>query len=256
MKRLHLFEFEDQSWFPGWLRECLTRLINVLHKLVNTEELLTKEIQKLLDQTNYKNIVDLCSGSGGPMPEVYKKLNKDDKISITLTDLYPDKITAGKINSLGSGLYYHKEPIDATQAIELKGVKTMISSFHHMKPMKALEILKISQDKKQPILIYEISDNSFPSFLWWIVIPINIITCLIITPMARPMTWQQLVFTYLIPIIPICFAWDGAVSNARTYTDSDLKLLLSNLPKNNYRWNIFKLGEKQKKIILTGIPLN
>ncbi|MCX2743296.1 hypothetical protein OO013_05435 [Mangrovivirga sp. M17] len=254
MKRIHLFEFEDQSWFPGWLRKCLTRLIKVLHTLVKTEDLLTKELLKLLDDSQYKNIVDLCSGSGGPMPEVYKKLNKEEKISMTLTDLYPDKQAAKEINSNNSSLYYHKEPIDATQAIELKGIKTMISSFHHMKPQKALEILKISQNKNQPILIYEISDNSFPAFLWWAPIPLNIITCLFITPLVRPMTWQQLVFTYFIPIIPICFAWDGAVSNARTYTEDDLKELLSEIPDNNYKWEIFKTGKKYKKLCLKGVP--
>jgi hypothetical protein len=50
------------------------------------------------------------------------------------------------------------------------------------------------------------------------------------------MSWQQLVFTYIIPIIQICFAWDGAVSNARTYTLSDLDKLLHGLETSTYRW--------------------
>jgi len=32
MKRIHLFEFEDFSWFPNWLRVRMTRLIVVMHR--------------------------------------------------------------------------------------------------------------------------------------------------------------------------------------------------------------------------------
>ncbi len=50
------------------------------------------------------------------------------------------------------------------------------------------------------------------------------------------MTVRQLVFTYIVPIIPLCFAWDGAVSYARTYTLDDLDELLSGLRSEDYRW--------------------
>jgi len=38
MKRIQLFEFEDFNWFPNWLRKCLTRMMVVMHKLLNTSE--------------------------------------------------------------------------------------------------------------------------------------------------------------------------------------------------------------------------
>lgn len=72
--------------------------------------------------------------------------------------------------------------------------------------------------------------------------------------MARPFTWQQLLFTYLIPIIPICFAWDGAVSNARTYTLSDMELLLEGLESDDYTWEKGVIDGKSKKLYLLGLP--
>ena len=37
-------------------------------------------------------------------------------------------------------------------------------------------ILKQAFDSRQGILVFEISDNSFPKWLWWIAIPVNIIS--------------------------------------------------------------------------------
>lgn len=68
------------------------------------------------------------------------------------------------------------------------------------------------------------------------------------------MTWQQLIFTYLIPIIPICFAWDGAVSNARTYTLQDMDILLEDLKIPDYTWKKGIIKGKSKKLYLIGVP--
>lgn len=56
------------------------------------------------------------------------------------------------------------------------------------------------------------------------------------TPFVKPLTWRQLVFTYLIPIIPICYAWDGQASLPRMYAANDIDELLNGLGKNNYYW--------------------
>ena len=110
------------------------------------------------------------------------------------------------------------------------------------------------KESKEPICIYEISNNSHPTFLWWMEIPIIFIMALVITPFVRPLTWKQLIFTYLIPIIPLCFAWDGAVSNVRTYTLEDLDILLEGLESENYKWEKGKIKKKANKIYLLGIP--
>lgn len=62
-----------------------------------------------------------------------------------------------------------------------------------------------------------------------LVIPINFVIAFFITPLTRPMSWQQLVFTYLIPVIPLFFAWDGSVSSARPYALRDMDKLLHGL---------------------------
>jgi hypothetical protein len=131
----------------------------------------------------------------------------------------------------------------------------MVSSMHHMKPNVARQILKNAKESNQPILIFEISDNSPPIFLWWLAIPIAFVTSLFVTPMVRPMSWKQVVFTYLIPILPLFIAWDGAVSNARTYTLEDMEILIQGQSDENYQWEKGKIkGKGGNKVYLLGIP--
>jgi len=259
MKRIHLFELEDFSWFPNWLRTCMTRLIIVMHRLAGTSEDLAEVVAEALQASGTNKIVDLCSGSGGPMPEVVEILEEKydlKNIELTLTDLYPNLEAARRFNSKADNISYQTQPIDATNvSSDTQGLRTMICSFHHIKPDKAKQILAAAQTDRQPICIYEISDNSAPILLALLLsLPITFVMCFFITPFARPFTWQQFVFTYLIPIIPLCYAWDGAISNVRTYTLKDMDELLEGLNTENYVWKKDIIKGKMKKIYLIGLP--
>lgn len=263
MKRIHVFEFEDQNWFPDWIRVRMTRMIVVVHRLLGTSDTLATLLADLMKKTNSQEIIDLCSGSGGPMLDVIEKLRDEHGIKdakITLTDLYPNKDLAQQLNTDNKPfISYETQAVDATKLNQnQKGLRTMICSLHHMKPAIARAILKDAKEAHQPICIYEISDNSMPpTWLWWIGLPFNFIFALFVSAGVRPMSWQQIVFTYLIPIIPICFAWDGAVSNVRTYTMSDMDELLEGLHADNYTWEKGTVkGKGGNKLYLQGIPLS
>ncbi len=260
MKRIHLFEFEDYPWFPNMLRTCMTRYIMAFHKLLGSAEELSELIARAFKHTKSHKVIDLCSGAGGPMLEVIQILRKKHGINdlqFTFTDLYPNLKAAKNINGNGdSNVTYLTEPVNASGlGKDNDGVRTMVCSMHHMKPDIARSILKDAQEARQPICVFEISDNSFPAWIWWIAFPINIITTLLLTPLVRPMTWQQLVFTYIIPILPICIAWDGAVSNARTYTLKDMDILLEGLESEHYQWEKDTIKGKAKKLYLLGLPI-
>lgn len=231
-----------------------------MHKLLDTNHELAKLVNKALQSTSKPSVIDLCSGSGGPMIALAKTLKKDFQIkdlTIILTDLFPNRELARIINQDDDPtVFYLTIPVDATNVpADLLGVRTMVCCFHHMKPDTARGILENVRDMKQPICIYEISDNSFPRSLWWIALPLNFIMSFLITPFVRPLSWEQILFTYLIPVIPICFAWDGAVSNARTYTLEDLDILLDGLETEDYKWEKGRITGKAKKLFLLGTPL-
>ena len=257
MKRIHLFEFEDLAWFPNSLRICLTRLIMVMHKKFKTSEDMAILLARLIKNTNTKKIIDLCSGSGGPMLDTISLLRNTHnlkEVELVLSDLYPDLEAAKRINN--NHISYRTTPLDATNLdASIKGIVTMVGSFHHMKPNLAKSILAEAQRKKQPICIMEIN-KKFPVFLWWFFIPLSTILCLFITPLVRPLTLKQIIFTYIIPIIPLCFAWDAVITSGRIYRLEDLDKLLHGLDDDSYTWEKGIIKGTSEKIYLMGYKKN
>jgi hypothetical protein len=247
VKRLELFEFEDYEWLPKVIRNGITNLLMVLHRMAGTSDVIVKLIEEMREKSKFNQLVDMGSGSGGPMFEVIKKLNsksEDDKFDLVLSDYYPNVQTVEKINTQKiANVSYLADSLDATDLSEApEGLKTMIASFHHMNPQKAKGILKSAEKNRQPILIYEIAKNNVPTLLWWILLPISlvilILMSLVMTLFVRPFTFKQLFFTYLIPIIPIIYAWDGQASMMRTYTFDDIEKLLGEERSIDYVWSV------------------
>jgi len=263
MKRMQLFEFEDQSWFPNWLRVRVTRFIVAMHRLLGSAHQLAELLDRALKHTETAHIRDLCSGSGGPMLDALTILRRDHGrrgVKLTFSDLYPNLDAAREINAgADPDVRYETAPVDAANPGDpggtgAGGVRTMICSMHHMPADVARGILAAAQRSGQPFCMFEISDNSFPAPLWWIALLPNFLMVFFVTPLVRPMTWQQLVFTYICPILPALIAWDGAVSNARTYTLSDLDELLEGLHADDYVWEKGTIGGPAKKLYLLGLP--
>ena len=266
MKRIQLFEFEDFGWFSGWLRVCMTNLIVILQKIIGVPELLANLIADILKKKSLSSIVDLGSGSGGAMPEVMDSLHEIEgleQVTLTMTDLFPNNQMLKKFNTDAlDKICYLESSVDATNiATAPEGLKTMVNCFHHMPPKKARAILESAQRTNQPLLIYEMGDNNIPLLIWWLLLPISLIILIIMvlfmTPFVKPLTWRQIVFTYLIPIIPICYAWDGQASLPRMYTLKDLDHLLEGLGSENYIWqkgHAKKKNGKKQGTYLLGLP--
>lgn len=266
MKRIQLFEFEDFSWFPSWLRTCMTNLIMVFHRMMGISEVLSDLIKDVLEKQKLSKIVDLGSGSGGAMPEVLKNIHQTpdfENVELLMTDLYPNKEIVRQYNSSSdSRISYHESPVDATNfSTAPKGLKTMMNSFHHMPPKAARKILESAYANCQPLLIYEMVENKIPLLVWWIMLPLGllivIIMTLFMTPFVKPLAWKQLLFTYLIPVIPICYAWDGQVSMPRMYAMKDYDILLEGLHSEDYKWEkgyATKKNGKKSGTFLIGLP--
>ncbi|MBM7118035.1 class I SAM-dependent methyltransferase [Archangium primigenium] len=262
MKRMSLFEFEDFRWFPGGLRECLTLYIAALHRVLGTERILAPLLARALNAAATDRIVDLCSGGGGPLLPTTARLAADHGLrpSVTLTDLYPNTDAATRINAAGDSarVRYFPSPVDAGRVPDtLQGVRTVICGFHHMPPPVARRILQDAFEKRQALCVLEMSDNAHPRWLWWTAIPASILMVLLLTPFVRPLRLRQVLFTYALPVLPLIIAWDGAVSNARTYTEEDLRELLVGLAAPDYQWDIAHPrapGAPATMLTLVGLP--
>lgn len=257
MKRIQLFEFEDMKNLPSWIRASVTDLIVVLNKMMGIDKVLAELIRKQLKLQQLNTVVDLGSGSGGVMPLVHRELSNEDaigKVALIMTDLYPNKEAIDQFSQMEDNISYFSRPVNATElSYTPQGLKTMVNCFHHMPVPTARDILKSAQENKQPLLIYEMSDNKIPTLAWWLFLPVSLVIMVLMvvfmTPFVRPFTFRRFIFTYLIPVIPLVYAWDGQASMPRTYSLSDYDELLLDLPEvADYRWEKdYALDAKGKK---------
>ena len=246
MKRVHVLEVEDLSWFPTWLRTCLTNNLIIFARLLGVNAVLGQLVVDALKKAKLTKIVDLGSGSGGPLPEIHKTISGQEGFEHTkleLSDKYPNPKAIEFFNQpTNTNVHYRQQSIDATQLDTVgPGLKTMVNCFHHMRPPQARAILKSAVEHREPILIYEMGGHvTLPFPLWLLGLPVGFtfifIVGIVTSALVRPVTWKHLFFTYAVPVIPLFFAWDGQASMARMYRNTDLDELLSGLESSDYNW--------------------
>lgn len=199
-------------------------------------------IKQCLYHTAHKQVIDLCSGGGGPLLQVEKHLVKGTgyEVPITLSDKYPNIDAFEIIRSSRRNFNYITSPVDAANVPgEYTGVRTMYSAFHHFKPQKAKAILQDAVDAGMPIAIFDGGDKNILSILGIIILhPIVFFFC---TPFFRPFRLSRIFFTYIIPLIPLCTVWDGVISILRLYQPKDLLKLANEINAKDYHWEAGKL---------------
>ena len=115
------------------------------------------------------------------------------------------------------------------------------------------KILQNAIDSQSAIGVFEAQERNIKSLIFMLLSPINV---LLMTPFIKPFKIGRIIFTYLIPILPLLICWDGIVSVLRTYSTDELKKLISDLNrKDDYIWEIGKVPSGPSKVIyLMGYP--
>lgn len=235
--RLNLFELEDQPWFPATIRDLATDYLHFLETTLRLYQPAIGLLAEVLRNGNTNNIIDLCSGGGGAMPAVQAELAKQNlNPHITLSDLFPNDGAFRHLAVASNGtIRFHDQPVDARNVPpELQGVRTFFNSFHHFQPRDARAILADAVQAHQPIAIFEVADRSLRAL-----IPIFFLMPLIVastTPFIRPFSWKRLLWTYLVPLVPMTCWWDGMVSQFRAYSHKELLALANAREFKHYDW--------------------
>lgn len=238
MGRIHLFEFEDQKWFPDFLRNYGTDFLQFLSNKTGMYKPITALLEDLLKSNNSTTIIDLASGGGGGLIGLNQELKKKiPDLKIILTDYYPNIPAFQYTKKQSNNFEYYSKPVDARNVpLDLKGLRTQFLSLHHFKPHDARQILQNAIDSKVPIAIFEAQERSLPSILAMIFSPISV---LLTTPFIRPFKIGRIIFTYLIPIVPLFVLWDGIISSLRTYSIDEMKTMVKMLHgSETYSWHI------------------
>ena len=197
MRRFHLIELEDLPWWPAAFRNATTEYLVAAVRLSKPYQGVVSLLKAALERSGATSVLDLCSGAGGP----WESLQGELSVPVLLSDYYP--------NPSATALPYHPEPVDATAVpAALSGFRTLFASFHHFPPEQARAILADAVQKGQGIAIVEATVRTIPALLGMLLVPLLV---WLVTPQIRPVRVSRLLFTYLIPVLPLAILFDGMV---------------------------------------------
>lgn len=257
MRRIHLFELEDLRWLPHGLRDAITDFLQqavVLRQRVYDPAV--PLLADLLRSSGQDTVVDLCAGGTGPWVALKPRLEASvGRFTLVFTDRYPNLAAFDRVaRVLGDErVRFETAPVDATAVpSRLSGVRTLFTSFHHFRPEDARRILADAFEQRTPICVFEFTGRRLVSALGIAVIAPALVW--LGMPRLRPLTWPRLLFTYLVPLIPLAVAWDAAVSYLRTYRAAELEAMTSDLCDPCYRWRTGEVAGRPRLIYLIGQP--
>lgn len=255
MRRIQFIELHDQPWFPSFLRDEVTDALQYGLTLFNVYAPVAPILQSLLEITGATSIIDMCSGGGGPWLELSRSIRFEGNLRISLTDKFPNLRAFDRIsNASKERISFRPEPVDAMQVPrELAGVRTMFTTFHHFPPEQAAAILRDAVQAAQPIGIFEITARAFSAVAW---IPAWALFSLLCAPLIRPFRWSRLLWTYLVPVVPLVLLFDGIVSCLRSYRPNELLGIARHSNELRYVWKAGQIATKAggKITYLIGLP--
>jgi hypothetical protein len=237
MRNNSLIEIHDHPSFPPFLRDLFTDALQSLWGFSNSYGAIVPRLRAFIGQLDTNQILDLCSGAGGPLITLAPRLQSSASptLHICLTDKYPNH-HAFERASLDSTFSYESRSIDAAHVpADLPGLRTIFSSFHHFNHLEARNILADAFHQQRGIAIFELANPAIKTMLITCTIPF---LAMFLSLRARPFRWSRLIFTFIIPIIPFTLWFDGIISCLRAYSQQELHTLVAGLSTPTYQWDI------------------
>lgn len=243
MARIHAFEFEDQTWFPGLIREYMTDFLSHMGGWSKIPyQPFIERLVEALRRTGDARVVDLCSGGGGPALVIAGELRErlGRPVEVVLTDLYPSPSRCAHARAVLPGwVELESRPVDAQEVPpDLAGFRLVCNGFHHLKPHQARACLLNAVSHRRGVALVELTQRSALSVLQ---VALGTGTLLAVSPFIKPFRWSRLLLTYVLPVVPLCTLWDGIVSCLRVYDPDELAGLVRDLPESGYRWEYGRL---------------
>ncbi|KAF7536318.1 hypothetical protein G7Z17_g13064 [Cylindrodendrum hubeiense] len=262
--RMHLFEIDDQPWFPDFLRalvqDALTHVwktrmpLQVLAPAHHAADVLIRQFGDTLSEYT---IIDFCAGGGGPTPFIERNINGHLRsrgaapVRFVLTDLHPNIHSWDKIARKNPLITYEREGVDASAAPEhlvhrddgKKTLRLFNLAFHHFDDPLATAILRDTVETSQGFVIFELQDRSLASAMSNLILGIGVI-------LAAPLyawKWRSLatlIFCWLIPILPFVIVFDGYISSLRTRTPEEVEALLRSCGADTSEWEMSSGDER------------
>ncbi|KAL7924897.1 hypothetical protein ACQKWADRAFT_311070 [Trichoderma austrokoningii] len=186
IRRFHLFEIDDQPWFPEFLRG---RIQNALTAAWNSNTPLQPQspariaastlIRELGSSLSSYTFIDFCAGGGGPTPTIQKAINAHlnakgkPPVDFILTDLHPNVGAWDKVATSFPQIIYERQSVDASKAPKhlvqrpdgKKVMRLFNLAFHHFDDNLVRDILRDTVKTSHGFAIFELQDRSLAGMI-------------------------------------------------------------------------------------------
>lgn len=239
MPRIDAPELEDHAWFPSVLRDAMTGYLRVAAEVIRMSSVAEPLIREAMAVAGTRTIVDLCSGGGGPVLSLAKRLRARTPadVRVVLTDKYPNVGAFERAASeLRGVVVYREDSIDATAIpADLEGVRTIFNALHHLPPAAARAVFADAARKRQPIVSFEFVERSLQGAA---LVGSAFASSIALMPFVRPRRIENFALTYAVPVLPFAIGWDGFASCLRSYSVPELEAMVKPLTSASYTFRI------------------
>ena len=225
MRRKQVPQITNAKWFPTILTRCVHEFMTWFVHKVKAAKPFMPIIEEGLQYADKIVVLEKKGGAGFETLEVF----------------------------LDEGLEKIHVDSDTFEANE-EGLYVSVNSFHQFDEDQARSILEKVASKRQPIAIVEGNNDSlWQVFGMTVIVPL---TVLLTAPFVKPFRIERLIFTYLIPILPLVIFIDGFLALFKLYAPRDLDELTAFIDQRKYVWRSGKLDNERggKIIYLLGYP--
>lgn len=226
--RIHLFEFTDQSWLKGSAREAFMDCIDVIHHIARPYKGLAAKIKECADHAKSDSILDTCSGGGEQLRFILDDAHSQvvEIPKIIASDLFPQtEQYRGIIDTHGEHMFdYITSSVDLLDKTTHEDYRFMslFTALHHFRPVEVRDIFKSAIETKDAVFVAEFTERTFINAIG----PIIFAPMFLIAPLfSRRPTFLKIIFTTIVPVIPLMVVFDGLVSTFRSYTVEEIEEL-------------------------------
>jgi len=239
VKRIHWVEFEDLKWFPSLLRDYQTDVLEATMRRLGLYNQCRPLLDELINTAEDGQVLDLCSGGGGPWPAWSATLPVGTRV--VLSDLYPNRRAFQRIAVSHPNIQHFALPLDVCHVPQhLPGTRTLFTALHHLQPQSVQQLLHDCAHQGKPLAAFDFNQRSLLHVA--LVAVTSGLLCWLLTPTLRPFRWSRLFLTYLVPVIPALVCWDGIVSQLRSYTLEELRGFVQHAQVPGYTWRVGRVG--------------
>jgi len=233
-KRYSGKELHEHDWFPALWRDQLTDFLSFFNIYSGIYRPALKRLRDLFGTADLPPVyTDLCAGGGLYDWRFAQKLSRalGKNLRVRLTDLYPSYRRWKEIEDLSGGMVIPADrPMSARAAIECEeGLHVMFSGLHHFSPDEIEEMILAAVEKGRALAFFDYSQRR--RLLWEAFMMLNSVPFMILTaPLVWKFSWKRLLFTWIIPVLPLLLLADGWLSRLRAYRVEELRRILDRIP--------------------------